>query len=225
MSVADLGQDRDRLSTAYVFGYGSLVDRRKLSSFWRRLGKRPGLMFDAELPGFHREWSVAMDNSRDLAGYKFYTDVQGHRPGYVAFLNIMPAIGGRAVNGLCFAVDTEMLTALDARERNYERIDVSPTIRPAVAEPVWCYVGSCDALARFRRGLERGTAVVPLAYRELIDAAFKAKGAGAYARYLDSTAEPGLPVLRLTRHEIPSIRPHASPRPNTERVPFAGRTT
>ena len=223
--VAAWGRGRDRSCDAFLFGYGSLVDRRDVSTFWRRLGKRPAAMFDAELPGFRREWNVAMDNTRDLAGYKSYTDMRGRRPTYVAFLNVMPAAMGRSVNGLCFAVDRDMLAALDGRERNYERIDVSAAIRPSVAGPVWCYVGSRDALARFKRGVEGATAVIAAAYRDQVHGAFKAKGVGAYEQYLATTTESPLPVLELIRHEVPSLRPRTGPRPSPEPVSLTDQAT
>ncbi len=76
-----------------------------------------------------RGWDVAMDNRETIPGYKFYVDAEtGRRPAvYVAFLAIRYEPGA-AVSGEVFAVDDEQLAALDRRERNYDRRDVSAHI-------------------------------------------------------------------------------------------------
>ena len=72
----------------YVFGYGSLAADRHQEGFI------------AQLPGFARGWGVAMDNRRDLPGYKWYADQSGRRPEvFVAFLDIAECPGGQ-VNGV-----------------------------------------------------------------------------------------------------------------------------
>jgi hypothetical protein len=63
--------------TDYVFGYGSLV--APLGLDLARARRREG--FVADLPGFRRVWGVAMDNRRDLPGYKCYVDADGRHPG------------------------------------------------------------------------------------------------------------------------------------------------
>src|SRR3954454_13961884 len=99
-----------------VFGYGSLVsgggERRVLRD--HRCG-----------------WRVAMDNRETIPGYKFYVDPEtGERPAvYVAFLSIWPEAGAR-VEGVAFAVDDAGLAALDARERNYDRVEVTGLVEP-----------------------------------------------------------------------------------------------
>ena len=98
----------------YVFGYGSLA--------WDP--RRP--IHQAELRGTRRVWGVAMDNTRDIPGYKHYRCRRdGSRPEVcVAFLDLEPA-PGEAVNGICLAVTPERLAELDERERNYVRVDVT----------------------------------------------------------------------------------------------------
>ena len=92
---------------ALVFGYGSLADP----------GGRPH-----RLARWRRVWGVAMDNRVTIPGYKYYLDPAGARPAvHVAFLDVVPDAGA-AVEGR--AIEVEDLVALDARERNYRRVEV-----------------------------------------------------------------------------------------------------
>ena len=180
----------------FVFGYGSLaaggpagVDRRR-----RAEG------FVADLPGFRRGWGVAMDNSRVLAGYKRYVDADGRAPDvFVAFLDIAPAAGG-VVNGVCRPVDAAALRALDDRERNYARIEVSAAL--GCRSPVWTYVGSAAGRARLAAGVAHGTAVIHRGYLGAVRAGFQALGADEWARCAPSLDPGGLPVLALAREEL-----------------------
>jgi hypothetical protein len=132
-----------------VFGYGSLVGE----------GAVP-----CRLPGFRRYWGVAMDNRVDLPGYKHFVDAGGRRPPvYVCFLDLRPDPGA-TVHGT--AVEVEDLAALDARERNYERVEVDSGL--------YTYVGSAEGRARRDRGLETGTARISRQYAEQVEAAFAA---------------------------------------------------
>jgi gamma-glutamylcyclotransferase (GGCT)/AIG2-like uncharacterized protein YtfP len=110
-----------------------------------------------------------MDNTRDLPGYKYYLDpATGGRPAiYVAYVDLAPDAAS-SVEGVVFAVDERALDALDRRERNYERIDVTPRINPAPERRVWTYRGTADARERFELGLATGTVVVDRAYYESV---------------------------------------------------------
>ena len=74
----------------FVFGYASLVEHLPDG-------------FAADLKGHRRVWAVAMDNSRDLPGYKYYVDRHsGARPAvHVTFLDLEPD-PATAVNGVVF---------------------------------------------------------------------------------------------------------------------------
>ncbi len=134
-----------------VFGYGSLVGD----------GAVP-----CELPGYRRHWGVAMDNRVDIPGYKHFVDEHGGRPAvYVCFLDLRPDPGS-TVHGVAIEVDD--LEALDARERNYDRVEVAPGL--------YTYVGSADGRARRDRGLEEGTARISRQYAERVEAGFAALG-------------------------------------------------
>ena len=166
----------------YVFGYGSLVVAEG--------GHR------AELLGYERRWGVAMDNSRDLPGYKYYLAPDGSRPAvFVAFLDVAPATG-TSVTGVCAPVDAGLLARLDARERNYERLDVTAELHDAPGR-TWAYVGSPAGRERFARGRAAGTCVVAEDYLRIVRDRFRALGADA------ASLDPGdLPVRPLRRVDI-----------------------
>jgi hypothetical protein len=118
-----------------------------------------------------------MDNAVTIAGYKYYLAPDGSRPAVaVAFLDIEPDPEA-AVEGVCLPVDAAALAALDARERNYERIDVTSAIEPLPRAPlargfepgrVWAYAGRADSRARFAAALRAGTCVTSREYAERV---------------------------------------------------------
>jgi hypothetical protein len=166
----------------FVFGYGSLA---------AGVPGRP-----ARLEGHRRVWGVAMDNRVTIPGYKAYRlREDASRPAvYVAFLDIVEARGA-ATDGVLLAVDDGALRALDERERNYDRIDVSAAV-PGAPGRVWTYRGSVAGRARLQLGLQRGSAVVQREYLRAVRAGFAALG-------IEDDADPGeLPVMDLERVEL-----------------------
>ena len=155
-----------------IFVYGSLAG----------LPGRPCTLRD------HRcGWDVAMDNRRTIPGYKVYVDPEtGERPAvYVVFLSIRPEPGAE-VPGVAFELDDSGLAALDARERNYDRRDVTGLVDPAPGGRVWAYVGSAAGRARCAAGRADGTAVV----------------AEEYLARVPHAEPPDLPVLPLLRRDV-----------------------
>jgi hypothetical protein len=171
----------------FVFGYGSLA----AGSTGRR----------ARLAGYRRVWGVAMDNRVDIPGYKSYRRAEdGTRPAvHVAFLDIVEAPGA-VVDGVLFAVDDAALRALDERERNYERIDVSDAVAGA-AGAVWTYRGSEEGRARLRIGLREDSAVVDAGYVAAVQASFAALG-------IDDDVRPGagLALMALERVDLAPVQ-------------------
>lgn len=183
----------------FVFGYGSLAALPE-----RTLTREPDEHgFIAELRGFQRCWGVAMDNRRDLPGYKYYTRPDGYRPAvYVAFLDLIGAPSrGASVNGVCLTVDEAGLAALDERERNYRRLDVSDAISGA-RDRIWTYVGTTDGRTRLQRGRELGTAVVAAGYLGQVSAAFARLGEAERKLASRSLQARDLPVVELVRHAL-----------------------
>lgn len=180
-----------------MFGYGSLA-ALSADAVPSRTSRAGGFVCD--LRGYRRQWGVAMDNRRDLPGYKHYTDVLGHRPAvFVCFLDIETDPRG-SVNGLCVPIDGPQLAALDERERNYDRVDVSEAVDAGGAR-VWAYVGARAARLRMRWAVAAHRAVIDARYLETVTDGFAALGAGELERCADSLAPGRLPVVALTRHD------------------------
>lgn len=176
----------------WVFGYASLVPDG--------LG---GGAVEAQLTGHRRALGVAHDNRRLIPGYKTYTRRDdGSRPDvYVAFFDLETA-DGVAISGLALPVDESRLEALDAREANYQRVDVSGLV-DGVSGRVWTYMGLAESRARLARGLAEGTAVVSRDYLHKVQAAFRARGKEAYAAFAATTEVHGIAAMDLDRRHVP----------------------
>jgi hypothetical protein len=135
-----------------------------------------------------------MDNSRDLPGYKYYVDPEtGERPAvYVAYVDLA-GDPGATVNGVI--LEPKHLRALDARERNYERREVTSEVDPPSGGRVWAYFGTAAAHERFDRGLRAETAVIASEYLQ--------KLRHDVPRFDASTDPPPVPIRDLRRIDIP----------------------
>jgi hypothetical protein len=181
----------------FVFGYGSLAALAD-GVVPSRTPRADGFVCD--LHGYRRQWGVAMDNRRDLPGYKHYTDELGRRPPvFVCFLDVERDPRG-SVNGLCLPVDGPRLAVLDERERNYERVDVSASVDAGGAR-VWAYIGAREARLRMRWAVAAHRAVIDGRYLEMVADGFRALGEDELRRSAPSLAPGLLPVLALTRHD------------------------
>ncbi len=179
----------------WLFGYGSLLPA----------GAGDQVRACA-LVGWQRSWGVAMDNGVDLPGYKHYLAPDGTRPAvYVAFLDVARRSGAQT-NGVVMPVDGDELPELDARERNYERVEVTGELDCPVDGRVWTYAGTAEARERAGRGRKEGGLVVARAYRERVRAGF-ARIDGLERFEATTLAAP--PVREL---EVVSDAPVASPR-------------
>jgi hypothetical protein len=189
-----------RTASEWVFGYGSLAALGEA----RADGARA---YPTELRGARRRWGVAMDNRVDLPGYKWYrVRATGQRAdGFVAFLDLVPADGRSAVNGLCMPVDRHELARLDARERNYERVDVTDRVAGARGR-VWAYVGSAAGGARLAEAVRTDALYVSSEYVDDVEHAFRDLGAEAFSAYAASTDRPPpvAAVVALERVDLPT---------------------
>jgi gamma-glutamylcyclotransferase (GGCT)/AIG2-like uncharacterized protein YtfP len=155
-----------------VFAYGSLAD------------EKDGV--PCRLRDHRCHWGVAMDNRETIPGYKLYLDAEtGERPAVeVAYLSIAREEGA-TVDGVALRVTDEELAALDLRERNYVRRDVTELVDD-VGGRVWAYVGSRAGRRRLANGRRCGTAVISRGYLETVPGA----------------VPPDLPVRRLLRRHV-----------------------
>lgn len=176
----------------WVFAYGSLLPAGH--------AMLPEGAVAADLHGWRRSWSVAMDNSVDLPDYKHYVGPDGHRPDLmVCYLDI----GRRAeavVNGVALEVGPDELPALDERERNYERREVTEQLSVSLGGRVWAYVGQRAGRVRARRGRRERRLAVASSYRERVLAGFDVL---RQRRRFERLTEPaGVPIadLSLVRH-------------------------
>jgi cation transport regulator ChaC len=176
---------------AFVFGYGSLVyDHRE--------------PFACRLAGYRRRWTVAMDNSLDIPGYKYFVDADsGERPRvFVTFLNIEPDRDSD-VNGIAFEVSDAALAHLDERERNYARRDVTALVSENLGGRVYAFVGRPEARERCAGARRDGRAVVSRGYYEGVLRGFARNGDAALDAFRRSTDAPGCPIVALTRIDLP----------------------
>jgi len=194
---------------AYVFGYASLV-----------AGDEPGAL-PGRLRGYRRFWGAAMNNWEGGEEAKHFLDRDtGERPRIrVAYLDLREQEGS-AVNGVALPVDTERLATLDAREINYERVDVTDAFEPAAdvdaaaADPpgrVYAYIGLDAARERCRQGVADGDIFVSRDYAAGVRLAFERLGADALAEYERSTDPLPFPERDL-QVEMPASIDGFSPR-------------
>jgi hypothetical protein len=144
-----------------------------------------------------------MDNDVDLPGYKSYRlGVDGSRPQiHVAFVDVEPD-PFNAVTGICMPVDAHRLRALDDRERNYRRIDVTDSVVGARGR-VWVYRGSVAGRGRLRDGLARGRAAISREYLDEVLAGIASIAPHEVSAVQRAVGDAGLTVLDLVRVEVP----------------------
>jgi cation transport regulator ChaC len=167
----------------FVFAYGSLLGHAR---------GRP-----CTLQGWRRGWGAAMDNCRTLPGYRYFLDREtGERPAvFVAFLDIREQPGAQ-VQGMVFPADLE---TLDARERNYARVDVTDLTDLAARGRVWAYVGLEAARERCAVARRAGTAVAWDEYVARVRSGFETHGVD----FDGSTDLLDLPVRALREVRVP----------------------
>lgn len=188
----------------WVFGYGSLVSP---VSFAHTIGRdlTPGEDFvQAEIAGFGRRWNYG-------TAYRFTSiDDQGPEPKRWTFIALgVTRSDHETTNGVLAWVGDDEIAALDARERNYDRVDVtahatiSAGVRNVVGDtPIVTYVPRPEPIASYRAAKARGEAAITRRYWELVDDAFAALGAVHREQYHATTPGPGIPIIDQPEHEI-----------------------
>ena len=172
----------------WLFAYGSLLPAGASAL--------PDGAVPANLVGWRRSWAVAMDNSVDLPGYKHYVTADGRRPAVmVCYLDIAEHPGG-VVNGVALAVGADELPGLDARERNYERRDISGALDVALDGRVWVYTGTRAGRIRAGQGRRERRLMIAGDYHERVMAGFELLG--ERGRFEALTEPRAAPVMELT---------------------------
>lgn len=189
-------------SGVWVFGYGSLVSP---DSFAHTLGRplTPGVDFlEAEVAGYGRRWNYGV---MSMVGESTGPDGEPQNWTIVA-LGLIQAHGER-VNGVIGWVSQDELPALDRREQNYDRVDVSDLATLAdgvdLDAPIVTYVPRAEPRALYEAARDQGTAAVEQRYWDLVDGAFADLGPDRRELYYATTPPPDIPIVAMRRDSVP----------------------
>lgn len=189
------------MSGFWVFGYGSLVSQ---ASFGSTVGRtpQPGVDFhEAELHGYGRRWNYGVASRR---GESDASDGSVRQWTIVA-LGIV-ASDGESANGVIGWADPVEIEALDRREQQYDRVDVTDLVVVRDAEvdaPIVTYVPRREPRARYEEARDRGEAAVEQRYWDLVDGAFAALGPDRRERYRATTPDPDIPIVAMRSDGVP----------------------
>lgn len=188
------------MSGVWVFGYGSLVSP---ASFGFTLGREltPGVDFvEAEVGGYGRRWNYGVAQRVGRS-----TGPDGSLQEWTMIALGVVASADETVNGVIGWVEPHEIAALDLRERNYDRVDVSATTTVhadiPIDAPIVTYVPRTIAMTHYRSARDRGEAAVAKRYWDLVDAAFDDLGPGRRERYHATTPRPDVPIVEMVREE------------------------
>ena len=192
------------MADVWVFGYGSLVAPASLARTIGRTVRLGDDAFEAALAGYGRRWNygtMVEGESIDEPGRTWTVVALG-----------LEASSSESVNGLIARVDEGDLAALDRRERNYDRVDVTDliTVVGHAVSSVVTYVPRPDPVERFEAARAAGSAAISKRYWDLVDGAFAALGTSQRDRYHATTPDAGIPVVELHERFVPQThRPGA----------------
>ncbi len=188
--------------STWVFGYGSLVDPQSLGRTLAR-AVTPGVDFvEAELAGWGRRWNYGVGH---VSGSWQRADGTLIADGVIVALGVVRA-GDESANGIVARVSDLEIAALDVRERDYDRLDVTESVELlgdrtrctfAAGDRVVTYVPRRLAIERYEAARDAGRAGIRSTYWGLVDAAFAVFGADQLRRYRSSTPDPDIPVVAM----------------------------
>jgi dephospho-CoA kinase len=178
---------------AWVFGYGSLVAPASLA---KTIGREVDPDVDvvvASLAGFGRRWNYG---SMHLRGDWHHEGVDVRR-GVVVSLGL-EAASDESCNGVIVRVTADELAALDWRERDYQRTDVTDLIEADanVDGPIVTYVPNASSIERYQAARDAGRAAIRRTYWDLVREAFASLGQHHLHRY-EVTPAPDVPVADI----------------------------
>lgn len=183
------------MSGAWIFGYGSLVSPASVARTIGRTIDDPSDRVVAHLRGFGRRWNYGSLNLRG----DWTHDGTPVTNGVVISLGLAEA-REEMCNGVIVRVTAEELAALDWRERDYERTDVTDRIdldRPADVDlPVVTYVPRTSAIERYQAARDAGRAAVRASYWQLVHEAFDELG-GDHLERFGTTPPPDVPIADI----------------------------
>lgn len=168
--------------SAYLFGYGSLMDA---ASAGRLLGRRlsPDELVPAWLDGYVRTWSL----KERVLSERLQRNVTA------AFLDLTPA-AGTACNGVLLEVSAAELQRARKREKNYDAVDVTARVRADDGDGIAGSVITFVARPEFRIQ-EEDDVWVMRRYMEMIDRACAALGDDFRRAFAGSTRAHDYAVL------------------------------
>ena len=181
-------------TTTWVFGYGSLVSPASMATTIGRDVTDADTAV-AHLHGFGRRWNYGSMHLRGDWHHDGVDIVQG----LVVSLGLVAA-DGEHCNGVAVRVSADELAALDWRERDYERTDVSDQISfdgETPGERVVTYVPRPSAIERYEAARDAARAGVRQTYWDLVHGAFDELGGDHLERYL-ATPPPDVPVVEMS---------------------------
>ena len=153
----------------WIFGYGSLVSPTSMATTIGRTVADADVAV-AHLDGYGRRWNYG---SLHLRG-DWQHDGAVVTQGLVVSLGLVES-DHESCNGVIVRVTADELAMLDWRERDYERTDVTDTIRRddgVRPERVMTYVPRPSAVERYEAARDRRQAGIRQSYWELVSAAF-----------------------------------------------------
>ncbi len=167
----------------YLFGYGSLVNRRSLA---RAVGREVAAeeLRPARLAGWRRTWGAAE---------RVIPDGQTE-PVWAAFLDLEPDPTAR-VNGVLIALTDAELASVEARERGYTRVEVTDHVIVEPALQVALQGGTRTITFAGRKQPAPVGQVVLREYLRLVEEGFAALGPEQLAELRRTTEPAGAPFL------------------------------
>jgi dephospho-CoA kinase len=176
----------------WVFGYGSLVAPASMARTIRREVKPHDGWLAAHLHGFGRRWNYGSPHQRgDWHGPHGRVDA-----GVVVCLGLEAATDEHC-NGVVIRVSDDELAALDWRERDYHRTEVTEHVSSEAGTMqgrVVTYVPRASAIDRYARARDERRAAVRRSYADLVERAFRSLGP-RHLRGYSRTPAPDVPVM------------------------------
>ena len=141
-----------RCGSTWVFGYGSLVDPASLGRTLERPVTAGVDFLEADLTGWGRRWNYGVGH---VSGTWRTSDGRMVDDGVIVALGLIASRTER-VNGIVARVSDLELAALDVRERDYDRVDVTDAVTVSggvdADDRIVTYVPRPSAVQRYEAG-------------------------------------------------------------------------